>query len=55
MTAAVACVRLALLRPSPLNQPFPMGACALPAEKTEPPEHSPAKQRNHWRQSAPPC
>ncbi len=40
---------------SPLKRPFPMGACALPAEKTEPPEHSPAKQRNHWRQSAFPC
>jgi hypothetical protein len=32
-----------------------MGAYALPAAKTEPPEHSPAEQRNHWRQAASPC
>jgi hypothetical protein len=54
MTAAVAC-GLHYCGPPPLKRPFPMGACALPAEKTEPPEHSPAKQRKHWRQSAFPC
>ncbi len=47
-------LRLALLRPSLLKRPFPMGACALSAAKTDQPKHWPAKQRNHWRQSAPP-